>query len=838
MVYMVSEGFLFLQRFDMRKFFPALTLLTTIVAAQTQAVKIDEKYPKGLPATLAGFKDEAKFLVWVGEDMLGTMTSSWKEDGSYEARTELKVAGQTVTRSTKITTDADGRWKEIRLELPVGPLVLKREGLSVAREFQGKTSTFETREDLTLQDICSMALHAHTVRRYDRAKGGEQKFPVMVVGGGGVEATLTLEEKALRTIGGKDAAVVRWKYDLPGGDVKLWTDEDGRVLLLESPQQKAVIAREGYEVLRKPEEKDPLASAAEFDFTVDKNVMVPMRDGVKLAADIYRPKGADKTPAILVRTPYKKDMLELEGRFWARRGFSYAVQDCRGRFSSQGSWEPFVHEPADGYDTVEWLAAQPWCTGKVGMIGASYVGWVQWWAASARPPHLVTIIPNVAPPEPFYNIPYEYGAFFLWGAMWWADVLESNATADASGAAITRTLTKKYGQLLRSLPVVELDKKILEKENKYWRAWIDHPTEDSYWARAKFWEGLKTAPIPVFHQSGWFDGDGIGTKLNYAKMRSYGHPNQKLTLGPWGHTDTAMRVAGSRQFGPAAIVDLKRDYLRWFDYWLKDKASKILEDPPVQLFVMNTEKWLKGAEYPLPGTKFQMLYLASSGKANTSKGDGRLSWNAPKETEAPDRYFYDPGDPTPDPRAYEESEADEKRVRSLQERQKEAEEHHAKVTETRQDILVYVTEPMEAPLTIAGPVSAKLHASTSAKDTDWFMLLSEVTPEGKIQSLAQGKVRARYRESMAKPKLLKPGKTYEYSIDLWQTGITLQKGSRLRVEVASAAFPIFSRNLNTGGHNEKDTKWVKAEQTIFHDASRPSHLLLPVIPQEMVEQAK
>lgn len=151
------------------------------------------------------------------------------------------------------------------------------------------------------------------------------------------------------------------------------------------------------------------------------------------------------------------------------------------------------------------------------MIGASYVGWVQWWAASAHPPHLVTIIPNVAPPEAFYNIPYEYGAFFLWGAIWWAEVLESNATADASGAAMNRTFTKKYGQLLRSLPAVDLDKAILGKENPFWRAWIDHPTEDDYWRRAAFWEGLRNTRIPVFHQSGWFDGDGIGSKLNYAK---------------------------------------------------------------------------------------------------------------------------------------------------------------------------------------------------------------------------------------------------------------------------------------------------------------------------------
>jgi len=816
--------------------FPALSsfllLLFSLVAQAPPP--IETKYPKGLPATLAGFEDDARLIIIVGDDRLGTMTSSWRKDGSCSATTELTVAGQKVTRSTEIVPDADGRWKEIRLTIPTGTLTVKRDGESATREYQGKTSTFETRENVTLYDICSMASYAHTLRRYDRAKGGEQKFPVLVVGGGGVEVTLSLEEKAIRTVSGRDMDVLRWKYSMAGAELGIWSADDGRVLLVDVPDQKSVVVREGFESLRKPEEKDPLVSAAQYEFTVEQNVMVPMRDKVKLATDIYRPKGLEKAPVVLVRTPYKKDLAELEGRFWARRGYVYAVQDCRGRFASQGTWEPFVHEARDGYDTVEWLAAQPWSTGKVGMIGASYVGWVQWWAASARPPHLVTIIPNVAPPEPFYNIPYEYGAFFLWGAIWWADVLESNATADASGAALSRTLTKKYGQLLRSLPVVDLDKAILGKENPYWRAWIDHPAVDAYWQRSAFWDRLQGARIPVFHQSGWFDGDGIGSKLNYAKMRAYGHRNQKLTLGPWGHTDTAMSTGGGRIFGPAAVIDLKRDYLRWFDYWLKGRDSKILDDPLVRVFVMNSNVWLSGSEYPLPGTKFEKLYLTSGGKANTTKGDGKLTFTAPPAGVPADRYIYDPGDPTPDSRAYEESEADEKRTRSTLERRKEAEEYQATVTATRNDILVYTTDALDKPVTIAGPVSAKLYASSSARDTDWFMLLSEVKAGGEILPLAQGKVRARYRQSMAKPTLLTSGKVYEYTIDLWQTGLTIEKGSQLRVEVSSAAFPFFSRNLNTGGHNEKETRFVAARQAVFHDARYPSHLLLPVIPQEML----
>jgi putative CocE/NonD family hydrolase len=288
-----------------------------------------------------------------------------------------------------------------------------------------------------------------------------------------------------------------------------------------------------------------------------------------------------------------------------------------------------------------------------------------------------------------------------------------------------------------------------------------------------------------------------------------------------------MRRVGDEDFGPQAIIDLQRDYLRWFDYWLKGIDNGIAKEPLVKIFVMGSNKWLEGDVYPLPVTRFEKWYLASNGNANTSKGDGRLTVEAPPATSQPDRYVYDPGDPY-----YEESTEEEKLVRSAEEKKKEREAHHEKVTQARRDILVYVSEPLKEPLTFAGPVSAVLYASSSARDTDWHMTLTEVDKDGKMFPIPLGraKLRARFRRSMSKPELLKPGRVYEYTLDLWQTGITVPAGHRLRVEVASASFPLFSRNLNTGGHNEVETKFVKAEQTIYHDARHPSHVLLPVIP--------
>jgi putative CocE/NonD family hydrolase len=575
-----------------------------------------------------------------------------------------------------------------------------------------------------------------------------------------------------------------------------------------------------------------------------------MRDGVKLATDLYFPavkasagaaaaKVPEKLPVILVRTPYKKDMDEILGNFYAHRGYVLAVQDCRGRFGSQGKWEPFVNEPRDGFDAVEWLAARPWASGKVGMIGGSYVGWVQLWAASEKPPHLTTIIPNVAPPDPFFNLPYEYGAFFILGAIWWAEILEKEATGDLSGKAMAQIGERKYEKILKSLPVFDLDKKILGKKNAYWRQWIEHNTNDAYWARSNFMEKLKALDIPVFLQSGWFDGDGIGSKLNYAALKQSKNKAIKLVLGPWGHTDTSSSRLGDFDFGQEAAPDLQKMYVRWFDYWLKGIDNKILDEPLVQTFVMFSNKWLTGQTYPLPETKFTKYYLGSGRGANSSKGDGTLSASAPAQAGAAsavrgyEEYVYDPADPTPWPEYYFKSDEELKNEKdksvAVEEQKIKAKAFHQNVTDARTDILVFQTEPLGSPVSIAGPISATLYASTDAPDTDWYATLMDVDEKGEIFHLVRGVMRARFRNSMAKPELLEKGKVYKYELDMWQMGLTFQKGHRIRVEVASAMFPMFSRNLNTGGHNEKETKFRKATQKVYHTAEYPSHVLLPVV---------
>lgn len=802
--------------------------------AQEQAEKpVEAQDLGGLPAPLSGFSDEGVFHLYKNESRLATMSFKWQDDGTFEGKSTLTLAGQSIDSSLKTTPDKDGRWTSISMGTPLGPVDVKRDG-SIARiTFKEKTETVMLKPGTVLFENFTPALMSQAVLAYDKTKGGKQSFPIFIVPQIVMEASLELKDKVERTVGGRDVTFTRYTYGVPGVDVIVWVDEAGKLYLADVPAQHVAYVREGYETLRLASEKDPLLSSPSHKVKEDRGISVPMRDGVKLSTDIYRPDAEGKLPAILVRTPYKKEMAELQAHYYARRGYVVAVQDCRGRFASEGTWEPFVNEPKDGYDTIEWLAKQPWSNGKIGMIGGSYLGWVQWWAAGERPPHLVTIIPNVSPPDPFYNIPYEYGVYFLLGAIWWADVLETEATADLSGAAMSKIGDKKYRKLLRSLPVIDLDKAVLEKENPYWRKWIEHPTNDEYWERASFLDRLKDVRLPVFHQSGWFDGDGIGTKLNYLRMVSHGHLHQKLVLGPWGHTAEAHRMIGFRDFGPNAIVDLQRDYLRWFDHWLKGVDNGILKEPLVSIFVMGSQKWLHGDVYPLPDTRFEKWYLTSGGGANTSNGDGRLTREAPPADTPPDHYTYDPGDPTPTPEFYEEPEDESEggpgKERSVEEKRQEREAYHKNITESRRDILVYTTGPLSEPLTFAGPLSAVLYASSSARDTDWFVRLMEVEQTGKIFQLAEGKIRARYRRSTKLPRFLKPGEVYEYHIDLWQTGITIKAGRRLRVEVASASFPFFSRNLNTGGHNEKETEYVAAEQTVYHNAQYPSHILLPVI---------
>ncbi|HVP06668.1 MAG TPA: CocE/NonD family hydrolase, partial [Candidatus Acidoferrum sp.] len=683
------------------------------------------------------FQDTGKFIFYYNEEILVRASSEWQKDGSFTSQYTLSTAGQSVNVNLKIDVDNSGHWTKMVVEGASKNVMVGRIGNQARISSEKGSMTVDLKPGTILFENFSPALMSQAIIAYDQTKGGKQPFPLFIIPAVVMDAYLERLDTVERTVMGQPQQFTRYHYGLPNVDVIVWADSKNRVCYGDVPAQHGAYVREGYEALGISQKTDSLLSQPKFNVVIDSNVKVPMRDGIKLGTDIYRPDVAGQYPVILVRTPYKKEMMELQARYYARRGYVYAVQDCRGRFSSPGTWNPFFNEPKDGYDAVEWLAVQPWSNGKVGMIGASYVGWVQWWAASEKPPHLTTIIPNVSPPDPYFNIPYEYGAFFLMGAIWWADILESNATADISGKAMSKIGDKKYARLLRALPVIDLDKSVLGKENPYWRDWIRHPDNDNYWAGASFLGKLEKLSIPVYHQSGWFDGDGIGSKLNYLAMTSHQHACQKLVLGPWGHTATAVRNGpNNTDFGPNAIIDLETSYTRWLDHWLLGIQNGIDKEPLVTLFVMGANRWLQGDIYPLPSTQFTKLYLSSGGNANTSSGDGKAIFDIPSGA-ASDTFTYDPADPTPDPYVYTDpsdtaadSNTDSTKAISYEQESAKQLAYWGKLDSDRKDILVYDTPPMNDSMVIAGPVSAVLYASSSGKDTDWFMRLSRLDDSG------------------------------------------------------------------------------------------------------------
>jgi len=493
-----------------------------------------------------------------------------------------------------------------------------------------------------------------------------------------------------------------------------------------------------------------------------------------------------------------------------------AIQDVRGRFASGGKWEPFVNEAIDGYDTVEWLAKQDWCNGKVGMYGGSYSGSVQLFTAVMKPPHLVTIIPNITPAMPFGNMPYEGGILTMGADIRWINIVENAETPQDLNRIMQEGFTRDWHKLLKDLPVIDLDRKILGEENNYWRKWVKHNTDDSYWETVSYLEKLQDIEIPVFFQTGWYDPGNRGAKVAYEFLKKSNKENIKMIIGPWVHTDQSPRRLYGQDMGPEADINIMDIYTRWFDFWLKDANNGIMDEPMVQVFNMGPNRWLKADTYPLPETQFTSFFLNSESGANSSLGDGALVTNLNKLKGETDSYIYNPEDPSHCFFDY---------------LKKRAQNQYAEMIEKRKDVLVYETQAFVEPFTIVGPLSARLFASSSARDTDWCVMVYGLTAKGEPFPIGQtwGVIRARYRKSVKDPELIKPGEVYEYIIDLSHTGYTFSDGERLRMEISSAMYPEYSRNLNTGRQNELESEYIKADQKIYHSKEYPSCLILPVI---------
>ena len=584
--------------------------------------------------------------------------------------------------------------------------------------------------------------------------------------------------------------------------------------------------------------------AEPYSVKFEPNIPLMLRDGTITYVDVFRPDASGEFPALLQRTPYNK--AGPRGR-WpmldpiraALNGYAIVIQDVRGRYTSDGDFYTFVNEIDDGYDSVEWVASQAWCTGKVGMFGGSYVGATQWLAAKSKPPSLAAIAPMVTASDYHEGWAWQGGAFELGFNLSWA----IGALAWENWAGLSRRLFLSDAQLntlidakdkidakvdftagYRFLPLQDLPD-LKGGLAPYYYDWLAHPEYDDYWKRISIEESHSEIEVPAFNVGGWYDVFLGGTLRNFVRMREMGgsavaRRGQRLIVGPWTHA-VQTTVAGEYHFGTRASglpEDLHGLMLRYYDHWLKGEDNGVADERPVRIFVMGENVWREEDEWPLSRATSVSYYLHSRGRANTSNGDGWMSPDPPGD-EPPDVFVYNPIDPVPT------------RGGALCCTPVAWGVYDQRPIEARPDVLVYGTPPLERDTEVTGPITVTLYATSSARDTDFTAKLVDVEPCGYARNLTDGIIRARHRKPREPASLIEPGQAYEYIIDLWATSNVFKKGHRILLEVSSSNFPRFDRNTNTGMPIGTGSGFVSAMQTVHHTSEYPSHATLPIVPR-------
>jgi uncharacterized protein len=557
---------------------------------------------------------------------------------------------------------------------------------------------------------------------------------------------------------------------------------------------------------------------------------VPMRDGVRLSADVFLPRGQGPFPTLLFRTPYESNYAPYIkwGTWWAQRGYAFVSQDCRGRFQSEGVFYAWHDDGNDGYDTLEWIAAQPWCDGKIGTTGRSYGGTFQWQLAPLGSPHLTAMAPQVCPSDHWKECHYVGGAFQWPLSLLAAVVFTTNQATAAEGSAELFNNRRFY----RRLPLIDADVEAIGQVIPFYRDWLEHAAYDDYWKAIGNESKFDRIDVPIYNQCGWYDAYPGGTFTSFNGIRARGKSertrrSQKVLMGPWSHSAPSSTRLGDLDFGPSSYVELWEEDLRWFDYWLRGVDTGIMDEPPIRLFVMGANAWRFEHEWPLVRTQFTAYHLHSGGRANSLNGDGTLSPEPCGGSEPPDRFTYDPENPVPSIGGNN----------STQTWLEKAEEPiipgpiDQRPIERRDDVLVYTSAELAEDLELTGPITVVLYAASSARDTDWTAKLVDVYPNGQAMNLAEGIIRARYRKSWEQPELLEPGEVAHYEIELAPTSNVFKRGHRIRLDISSSNFPRFARNNNTGNEIATDTELRVAHQTVFHTSEYPSHAVLPVIPK-------
>jgi len=555
---------------------------------------------------------------------------------------------------------------------------------------------------------------------------------------------------------------------------------------------------------------------------VDRDVAVPMRDGVVLRANVFRPDTPERLPALLHRTPYGK--AEGGQDEFLRAGYVVISQDTRGRYASDGEFRVFSEtdtgDAEDGYDTVEWAAEQPWCNGKVGTFGGSYCAWTQYELAKLRPPHLVAMSAMSIPTE-LTDVDWP-GAFKpARRVRWWLTTIGPDLRR-RSGLGPPHTpaeaqkiwLELEQGRMLSLVPWSRLTDYLPAPLAEQVARWLDRPNRRCW----QFEQAHADIEAPNLDFTGWYDhccsiGQFVGMQANARTETARDHT--KIVIGPWNHCNLGRRKQGLFDFGPNAEAPLGPMQIRWFDYWLKGIDNGVAQEPPVRYFVMGSQQWKSADTWPPTGLDEIQLHLASKGDAHAADASGALV-DQPQEHPCPDSYTHDPFDPVPtlwDPSCFYNV-CDRRRL------------------DHRGDILRYRTPPLERDIEVVGRPEVVLYAASSAPDADFFVRLADDDPDGTAMEVCYGMVRARHRGGFDTEELLAPGEVTEFRVRMGMTACRFRKGHRIRLEVCSSDFPNHDRNHSTGRNDLTDAEMVTAQQRVFHCRQHPSRLILPVCPEQ------
>jgi putative CocE/NonD family hydrolase len=599
------------------------------------------------------------------------------------------------------------------------------------------------------------------------------------------------------------------------------------------------------------------ADEAPDDVVVRKDVLVPVRDGTRLALDLYLPARDGKPvegkhPTLLARTPYNKNAMAAEARWFAARGYSVAVNDVRGRYASEGHWRFLLDDPADGFDVVEWIARQPWSGGKVGTFGTSYVGGTQHALACARPPQLACMIPVDSVSNAGVAGIRHDGAFELRFMNWIFTTGAPNAREALADPKLKEALEqngKLMPQHLLDLPVRPgtTPLKVVPDYERWLVEAMRHGDDDVYWKQPGYSvvdNVDRYADVPVYHVTGWYDSWCRQVVMNWQALSKAKKSPQRLIVGPWTHGSQTKNFAGEVEFPPEAALDFNAWRLRWFDRWLKGAENGVEDEGPVRLFVMgggdgrkskdgrlrHGGRWRSERTFPLERTRFTPYYLHA---------DGGLSPARAGEKGGATTFRFDPASPVPTIGGNLSSVGGLLDAGGFDQRCRATTlfAHDQLPLSERRDVLVFQTPPLEEDFEVTGPLVVHLFVSSSAPDTDFTAKLLDVYPPnpdyplGFDLNIGDSITRMRYRNSLEKAELMKPGEVYEVAINLYPTSNVFAKGHRIRLDVSSSNFPRFDLNPNTGEPLQQHRRMVPADNTVYHDAARASFIELPIIPQ-------